>query len=140
MAVANAAIAAAFLSLSEVSESLGTAASALTALIDGARVVGATGAKAEAQATMATRRTATVWQFFILYNFWKIMAKRVEWIERWIDKIIITPYKNVDCHGIIRRIHIFFLFGGMLINFTFLFSIYRTNCLWSFNPSQTHIG
>jgi len=66
MAVANAAIAAAFLSLSDVSESLGTADSALTALIDGARVVGATGAKADAQATMATRRTATVWQFFML--------------------------------------------------------------------------
>jgi len=66
MAVANAAIAAAFL-LSEVSESLGTAASALTALTDGARVVGATGANAEAQATRATSRMATVWQFFIFY-------------------------------------------------------------------------
>jgi hypothetical protein len=30
-------------------------------------VVGATGAKAEAQATRATSRMATVWQFFILY-------------------------------------------------------------------------
>lgn len=68
MAVAKAATAAAFWSLAEASESLGTAASGLIAFTEGERVVGATGAKAEAQAIRAAMRMATVWQFFILNN------------------------------------------------------------------------
>ena len=75
MAVAKAATAAAFWSLTEVSESLGTAAKGLTARTVGARVEGATGAKAVAHAMRAAKRMTTDWQFFILNILYSVEEK-----------------------------------------------------------------